>query len=779
MSENQQDCVAELEAKFAERTREIDALYAALAPLKTSGTLDQLLEEVIERLMHATGADAALIRVKDMESGQFYCRAARGFDERYLESAWVLPKSTPAVDFVFTQGQPILSPDIGADERIVDKSQVEFGYVSCAYLPLTAERSVRGIVHLASRARGFFRAEKAAHLTAIARQMSIAIENHQLFEQSERRSRELNALYAIADAVRFSTDVPIIAQMALMTTLKVSGLDAGRLYLLAEEDSLLRLTAQQNMPEEGLEGIQSYAPGAGLIGSIYKKNEIFVSRAPTGHFDTHASDRESQAALANFSVAIGVPIVIRERPIGVLLLHGCARREFASQDLSLLSAIGRQIGSAIDNAWLYERSQKSLERIRALHDIDLAIVNTMNLETVLAVLLEKIELFLTHNAVSSIRLVDRESGALEPVACRNLEESEWKKGLGKKSGIADAVFETKLPLVIGNVQTDPRTCEPEFFVRHGLVSYIGAPLMVKDQMLGVLGYYTKKEHHFTSDEIEFFVTLAGQGAIAIYNSQMYDEIKKQAAELENSNKVKEEFLCVISHELKTPLTAVMGYAMMLEEEGFGKNTPEQARAARVMRKNCDDLLALIGSILETTKLEAGVSALDREPVDISEMLEELERSYKVFRDHGLEMRWEYPPGLPTILTDRSKLTHILQNLINNALKFTPKGRVRISAFHDIEASVMRFEVEDTGVGIDPEKLPLIFEKFRQVDSSDRRIFEGAGLGLFLVKGFAEILGGKVSVESEVGKGSTFRVTVPCHDAVSLLCEVADHGAGRS
>jgi len=138
------------------------------------------------------------------------------------------------------------------------------------------------------------------------------------------------------------------------------------------------------------------------------------------------------------------------------------------------------------------------------------------------------------------------------------------------------------------------------------------------------------------------------------------------------------------------------------------------------------------------------------------------------------MRWEYPPGLPTILTDRSKLTHILQNLINNALKFTHKGRVRISAFHEIEAGVMRFEVEDTGVGIDAEKLPLIFEKFRQVDSSDRRIFEGAGLGLFLVKGFAELLGGKVSVESEVGKGSTFRLTVPCHVAASHLCEVAGH-----
>ena len=426
MSENQ----AEFETKFVARIREIEALYEALAPFKTSGTLDELLEQAIELLIRASGADAALIGLKELESGRIYCPMARGFDERYLDSTRKLTTGSPAVEFVFTHGQPIFSPDIGADNRIADKRQVEFGYLSCAYLPLTQPESVRGVVHLASRTPGYFGPEKQAYLTAMVRHVSISIENCEL-------------------------------------------------------------------------------------------------------------------------------------------LH-------------------------------------------------------------------------------------------------------------------------------------------------------------------------------------------------------------RATELENSNKIKDEFLCVISHELKTPLTAVMGYAMMLEEEAFGKNTPEQARAARVMRKNCDDLLALIRSILETTKLEAGVSALDREPVDISEMLEELECSYKVFRDHGLEMRWDYPPELPTILTDRSKLTHILQNLINNALKFTHKGRVRISAFHEIEAGVMRFEVEDTGIGIDAEKLPLIFEKFRQVDSSDRRIFEGAGLGLFLVKGFAELLGGKVSVESEVGKGSTFRLTVPCHVAASHLCEVAGH-----
>ena len=93
---------------------------------------------------------------------------------------------------------------------------------------------------------------------------------------------------------------------------------------------------------------------------------------------------------------------------------------------------------------------------------------------------------------------------------------------------------------------------------------------------------------------------------------------------------------------------------------------------------------------------------------------------------------------------------------------------------EFDKRAMRFEIEDTGVGIDAEKLPLIFEKFRRVDSSNKRIFEGAGLGLFLVKGFAELLGGKISVESEVGRGSTFRVTVPCHDGVSLLRDAADH-----
>jgi len=318
------------------------------------------------------------------------------------------------------------------------------------------------------------------------------------------------------------------------------------------------------------------------------------------------------------------------------------------------------------------------------------------------------------------------------------------------------------------VLADPRAREPEFFARHGLVSYIGAPLMVKDRCLGVLGYYTKKEHRFSSHEVEFFVTLAGQAAIAIYNSQLYEEVKKQAAELEKSNKVKDEFLCVISHELKTPLVSVMGYATLLEDEVFGKNTAEQMRAARVIRKNCDELLGMIRSILETTKLEAGITALDRESTDVAELLEDLERSYKIPRDGDVALRWRYPPALPPLYTDRAKLKHILQNLINNALKFTDRGWVELSVAHDHDNGAMRFEVADTGIGIGADKLPFIFEKFRQGDSSEKRNFEGAGLGLFIVKGFTDLLGGAVSVESEVGKGSTFRVMLPCGDAAMTI-----------
>ena len=585
-------------------------------------------------------------------------------------------------------------------------------------------------------------------------------------KQPERCSRDLQALYAITNAVRCSMDVPILTHMALITTLKVSGLDAGRVYILGEDDSLLRLTAHQGLPEECLQGIKVYAPGEEIVGKIFQHNEIVVnrhqSRTPRDTFD-----RPRESALSDFQSEIGVPIVIRERPVGVLYLHGKSKRKFTARDLTLLTAIGRQIGAGIENAWLYEKSQRNLERMRALHEIDLAIANTMDLQTVLNVLLEKAERFLAQNAVSSIQLVNKKTGILEPVACRNLEESEWKDGLGKKTGISDFVFDTRQLLLIPNVQVDARVREPAFFIRHGLVSYIGAPLVAEDKVLGVLGYYTRKQYRFSSHEIEFFVTVAGQAAIGIYKSQLFEEIKQQAVRLAKSNKVKDEFLGVMSHELRTPLSSIMGYASLLKDEVLGQNSPQQAKAAQVIRKKANDLLFMIRSILEATNLESGAAERNQGWVELGRMLHDLREGYDLLKDAtDIDLKWDYAVDLPVIFTDGEKLKQVLQNLIDNALKFTNHGSVTVGAHYLRDRKAVQFAVTDTGIGIPQPLIPVIFEKFRQVDSSDKRLYEGVGLGLFIVKKFTEVLGGEITVDSEVGRGSTFRITLPCIDSAA-------------
>lgn len=404
--------------------------------------------------------------------------------------------------------------------------------------------------------------------------------------------------------------------------------------------------------------------------------------------------------------------------------------------------------------------RQNLQRIRALHEIDLAITSTLDLRNILDVLLEKIDVFFDHTAASTVRLYDSHTGLLELVACRNLDLNEWKAN-GRKLGaeLPSRVFEHKAVVAIANVQSDPRTKTPEFFKRHGLFSYLGVPLIAKGEPLGVLGLFTRQEHRFSDQEVDFLTTLAGQAAVAIHNSQLHEETKRQASALEKSNKIKDEFLSVTSHELRTPLIAILGYARLLEEESLGKLLPEQMRAARVIKDRTDDLLVMIRGILEATKLEAGAMTVEKEKVDIQRLLEDLIEFYNVPLKKEVAIRWNYS-GMPTILTDGVKLKQILQNLINNAIKFTDRGHVTISARVLAEKRSVEFMVADTGIGIPDERVPIIFEKFRQADSSEARAYEGIGLGLYIVKQFTQLLGASIEFETKVGEGTAFTLLVP-------------------
>jgi len=169
---------------------------------------------------------------------------------------------------------------------------------------------------------------------------------------------------------------------------------------------------------------------------------------------------------------------------------------------------------------------------------------------------------------------------------------------------------------------------------------------------------------------------------------------------------------------------------------------------------------MVDEILQATRIEAGASRAYFENVRLSAFLDDLRKSSDVPAAKGLNVTWSYPPNLPSTRTDRDKLKHILQNLISNAIKFTPEGSIAVSVCYLPEEPAVQFNVTDTGIGIPTELLPSIFERFRQLDASNTRSYGGVGLGLFIVKRFAEMLGGSVSVESEPGKGSTFTLVLP-------------------
>jgi signal transduction histidine kinase len=290
---------------------------------------------------------------------------------------------------------------------------------------------------------------------------------------------------------------------------------------------------------------------------------------------------------------------------------------------------------------------------------------------------------------------------------------------------------------------------------------LGIPLIAKDEVLGVISFYTKEEHEFSNEEIEFLSTLATQAAIAIHNSQLYEEMKNLAGDLARSNRVKDEFLSVMSHELRTPLSVVVGYTGMIKDRMLGEINEEQEKALEKVIGQAKDQLTLISGILQATQLEAEGVKVERREISLRDFLNDLRSSYEVPLGKELTLKWDYPSDFPVVQTDSEKLKQILQNLINNAIKFTEKGNVTISARHIPEAKAVEFKVADTGIGIPKEALPAIFEKFRQADSSETRLYGGVGLGLYIVKRFTELLGGKVEVESEEGKGSTFTVKIPC------------------
>jgi PAS domain S-box-containing protein len=246
----------------------------------------------------------------------------------------------------------------------------------------------------------------------------------------------------------------------------------------------------------------------------------------------------------------------------------------------------------------------------------------------------------------------------------------------------------------------------------------------------------------------------GTGAVLVFRD--VGEHRRAQEELERANRLKSELLGVLSHDLKTPLNVISGYASMIRENLL----KDQDEALTKIIKHAQDLSLMIDSLLEISRIEGGAVDVVKQEIHLGRFFDELRSLYDFPLARQVVLVWDYPYYLPIVMIDGMKLRQVLQNLINNAIKFTPRGKVRVRVRCAPLLKLLEVKVSDTGVGIPREKISLIFERFHQVESPDGEAHEGVGLGLYIVKTFTQMLGGEVEVESAPGAGSSFTVVLP-------------------
>jgi signal transduction histidine kinase len=290
-------------------------------------------------------------------------------------------------------------------------------------------------------------------------------------------------------------------------------------------------------------------------------------------------------------------------------------------------------------------------------------------------------------------------------------------------------------------------------------------------VIGVINVESMRLNAFQDDDLRLLSALAGQLAIILDNVEAHRDLADRAQQLQDAynelaetEKLKEQLIQNISHELRTPLTFLKGYSELMLEEAFGEIPPSFRDPLKIVRQKTDTVVRLIERIISLQAMNP--QTLDLEPLNLADLVDEaVDRWEPQLRRMGIRARLDVWPDLPPIVGDRKRLAEALDNLLNNAIKFSPRGgqaTIRLRAQHEL----IHAEIADTGIGIPPDKLNKVFNRFYQVDGTSRRHFGGAGVGLALVRKIIEAHGGRVWAESAgLGQGSTFHLVLPISPVV--------------
>ena len=592
-------------------------------------------------------------------------------------------------------------------------------------------------------------------------------QQRQALRAEQRQSRRLALLADVSRIVATTHDANTLLQAVAESIRHHFAYPIVGLFTLDDEGQTLIL--------RGYSGIPTNAPGSAAP-EIYQQSieqGIIGHTARTGKSHLAADVTTDLYHQPPDHVAIHselcVPVLDTGRLIGVIDVESERPADFDAGTRSLLEAVADMVSIGLRNAHLYAESQHRLQELALLNRISVGFGAVLNLDTLIDGALEGLRELVSADRVYFVT-VDSDARTWERTHAHGTPGVDLHVGLAGDFDDMPVEMErlvTGKPFAVFDTTFDPRIKGTrEMYQWQGTQSMLLAPVYSGKQLHGILGLdYCRNKHAWHSDEIRLLEGVARQLELALDNLHLFEEVRLRAdelaaalARLEDLDRLKDEFIQNVSHELRSPLAIVRGYVEMLEMGQLGELHPEQQKAVAVIARRTRMLSELVQDI--TVILEAEVSPPEPEAVPLDELAQTAVEDFQVqVAQAGLTVRAEIASYLPRVRGSRAYLRRVLDNLLSNAIKFTPPGGAITVRLRRVGTQVA-LAVIDNGVGIPSDQLGHIFERFYQVNNSTWRRHGGMGLGLSLVKEIAETYGGSVSVESQVGEGSTFTVLLP-------------------
>jgi two-component system, NtrC family, sensor kinase len=691
--------------------------------------------------------------------------------------AWRLTISRTPLARNYMHGAALL------DRRIVDIPDVadapaEFlagsqnfltsGNRAITIMPMMRGDEAIGLLSVVRFVAGPLSDTQRAVLRTFANQAVIAIENTRLLKETKEALERQTATAEILRVISSSpTDVqPVFDAIVDSCTRLLAGshstlrlIKGDRAEIVASNSTQETNTDKSPMPldDDSLPTTQA----------VLRQEVVQIPDTFADGVSARIRQRGEQRGFRSLMIA---PMLRESSAMGTIHVHRATPGRFTEKEVALLETFASQAVIAIENVRLFKELQaqttaltRSVGQLTALGEVGQAISSTLDLETVLKTIVshaiqltgldggaiyeydehsEEFRLQMSENAAEDVMQVARE----EPIRLGD--------GAVGRAGV------TREPVQVPDTLDESYQSERrELLIRSGYRAVLAVPLLRESHLLGALLVTRKTPGPFGAESVQVLKTFAAQSALAIQNARLFREVAEKGKQLEEASQHKSQFLASMSHELRTPLNAILGFNEMILDEIYGPVTPDVRSPLEEMQASGKHLLRLINNVLDLAKIEAGRMELSLYEYSVHDTVESVRSTLRsIAAEKGLELLTVVPADIPLAYGDPGRIAQCLLNLAGNALKFTKAGKVEIGA--KLEGDQLVYRVADTGVGIPVEKIGSLFTEFKQIDATIASEYGGTGLGLSITKKFIEMHGGRIWIESELGKGSAFIFEVP-------------------